>query len=77
VNPSSRTDLASGSINGSDRLVIELIEPVDSPPFVAVNWPTAATITTPAGYDQVAATAMRLLSAAVVELAALRRWKRL
>jgi hypothetical protein len=72
-----RTDLAAGAINGSDRLLIELIEPIDFPPFVGVNWPTAATITTPASYDQVAANAMRLLSAAVVELAALRRWRKL
>jgi hypothetical protein len=72
-----RTDLSAGNLNGSDRLVVELIEPTGTPPFVAINWPTAATITTPASYDQVAANTMRLLSAAVVELAALRRWRRL
>jgi hypothetical protein len=49
-----------------------LIEPTGKPPFVAINWPNAATITTPAVFDQVAATAMRVLAAASVELAALK-----
>jgi hypothetical protein len=26
-----RTDLASGLINGSDRLLVELIQPIDTP----------------------------------------------
>jgi hypothetical protein len=51
--------------------------PADTPPFVAINWPTAATITTPASYDQVAANAMRLLADASTQLAALKVWKRL
>jgi hypothetical protein len=72
-----RTDLSAGALNGSDHLKVELIEPTGKPAFIAINWPTAATITTPAAFDQVAATAMRLLSAAVIELAALRRRRRL
>jgi hypothetical protein len=60
-----RTDLSAGDLNGSDRLVVELIEPSNSPPFVAINWPPAATITAPVSYDQVAATAMRILAAAL------------
>jgi hypothetical protein len=72
-----RTDLSAGNLNGSDRLTVQLIRPTDTPPFIAINWPTATTITTPAAFDQVAATAMRLLSAAVIELAALRRRSRL
>ena len=67
-----RTDLSTGALNGCDHLKVELIEPTGKPPFVAINWPTAATITTQAAFDQVAANAMRLLSAAVVELAAIR-----
>ena len=67
-----RTGLSAGNLNGSDHLKVELIEPAGKPPFVAINWPTAATITTPAAFDQVAATAMRLLAAASVELAALK-----
>ena len=33
-----RTDLAAGPINGSDRLTVELIQPADTPGFVAINW---------------------------------------
>jgi hypothetical protein len=43
-----RTDLAAGTINGHARLHVELIQPADKPPFIAVNWPTAATVTSPA-----------------------------
>lgn len=72
-----RTDLSAGNLNVSDRLTVELIEPADRPPIVAITWPTKPTVCTPATYDAVAAVAMRLLSAAVVELAALRRWRKL
>jgi len=66
---SKRTDLSAGNLNGSDRLTVELIEPTNKPPIVAITWPTKPTVCTPASYDQVAAIAMRLLSAAVIELA--------
>lgn len=59
------------------RLTIELIEPTNKPPIVAINWPPKPTITTPATYDQVAANAMRLLAAATVELAAIKVWRKL
>jgi len=72
-----RTDLSAGNLNGSGRLTVELIEPIGKPPLVAINWPTAATITTPASYDNVAATAMRLLAAASVQLAAHKVHRRL
>jgi hypothetical protein len=69
-----RTDLSAGNLNGSDRLTVE---PTGKPPFVAINWPTATTITTPASYDNVAAVAMRLLAAASVQLAGIRIHRRL
>jgi hypothetical protein len=69
---SKRTDLSAGILNGSDRLTVELIEPTGKPPIVAITWPTEPTVSTPAQFDQVVASAMRLLSAAVVELAAIR-----
>jgi hypothetical protein len=31
-----RTDLASGLINGSDRLLVELIQPLDTPAAAAI-----------------------------------------
>jgi hypothetical protein len=72
-----RTDLSAGKINGSDRLTVELVEPTGKPPIIAITWPPKPTVCTPAQFDQVVATAMRLLSAAVVELAALRVHRRL
>jgi hypothetical protein len=72
-----RTDLSAGNLNGSDRLTVELIQPPDAPPIVAINWPPKATVCTPAQLDAVVATAMRLLANAVVELAAIRRRRKL
>jgi hypothetical protein len=72
-----RTDLSAGNLNGSDRLSIELIEPPDMPPTVAINWPPKATVSTPAQLDAVVAAAMRILANAVVELAAIRRRRKL
>jgi hypothetical protein len=51
-----RTDLAAGAINGSDRIIVELIEPPDTPPIVAITWPAKPTITTPGRYNKVAST---------------------
>jgi hypothetical protein len=44
---------------------------------VAVKWPAKPTVCTPAKLDQVVADAMRILSNAVIEVAALKVWKRL
>jgi hypothetical protein len=71
------TQLASGAINGADQLSIELIEPPDLPPVILIRWPTKSTPTTPASLDTTVASTMRILSAAVIELAAIRVWKRL
>jgi hypothetical protein len=59
-----RTDLASGAINGSDRLLIELIELAGQPPIVAISWPRRPTKSSPAHFDQVVANTMRLLRCA-------------
>jgi hypothetical protein len=67
-----RTDLANGAINGRDRLIVELIQPADTPAFVAVTWPAAATICTPANYPAVAAVITRIIAESATALA---RWK--
>jgi hypothetical protein len=71
-----RTDLSAGNLNGSHRLTVELIEPAGKPPLVAIAWPIKPTVSTPAQFDQVVASAMRLLWA-VIELAAIRTRRRL
>jgi hypothetical protein len=71
------TDLSACALNGSDHSKVELIEPTGKSPFIVINWPPKLTVCTPAQFDQVVAAAMRLLSSAVVELAAIRVRKRL
>jgi hypothetical protein len=74
---SNVTPLSSGSLNGQ-TLKIELVEPGnDLPKAVAIRWPQKPTISSPAAFDKVVADAMKVLSNAVVELAAIRVWKRL
>jgi hypothetical protein len=74
---SNVTPLSSGHLNGQ-TLKIELVEPGnDLPNAVVVKWPQKSTITSPATFDKVVADAMKVLSNAVVELAAIRVWKRL
>jgi hypothetical protein len=63
------TILSSGTINGGDTLTIEVIRPDSMPAVVRIVWPTAATITTPAHYREVASVAMRLLAEASTTLA--------
>jgi hypothetical protein len=59
-------------------LRIELVEPGnDLPTAVVIKWPQKPTVTNPATFDKVVADAMKVLSNAVVELAAIRVWKRL
>jgi hypothetical protein len=53
------TILSSGPINGGDTLTVELIQPDRMPVAVRIVWPSAATITTPAHYLEVASAAMR------------------
>lgn len=67
------TELASGQITDSDALGVVLAEPDDMPTTVVIHWPTHPTITTPASYDQTAATVMRVLAIAVIALAQIRR----
>jgi hypothetical protein len=72
-----RTRLSAGNLNGQ-TLKIELVEPSnDLPNAVVVQWPQKPTITSPATFDQAVAAAMKVLSNAVVELAAIRVRKKL
>ncbi len=76
-NHPTTTPLSSGSLNGQ-TLKIELVEPGnDRPNAVVIRWPAKPTITSLATFDQVVANTMKVLSNAVVELAALRVWNRL
>ena len=69
MSQSSRTDLAAGGINGSDQLVVELIEADDLPPIIAINWPAKPTVCNPDRFPDTAATVARLMARASTELA--------
>ena len=75
--PNQTTQLSSGLINGHDRLTVELVQPPDMPAAILLRWPQKTSITTPDTYSNVAAACMQVLSAAVVELAAIRTRRRL
>ena len=66
------TDLARGIINGHDRVLIELIQPTDTPPIVVVTWPAMPSLCTPASYPAAAASITRLIAESATALA---RWK--
>jgi hypothetical protein len=75
VSPSSPTVLASGPITRSgDTLSIELHQPLDSPSFVMVVWPTKPSITapTPKPKAALAAAMVRCMAEAQAELAKIR-----
>ena len=59
-----RTDLAGGLVNGHDRLLVELIQPTDTPPIVAITWPAKTTMCTPANHPAVAAAIIRIAESA-------------
>jgi hypothetical protein len=71
------TVLSSGTVNGADTLTIEVIQPDSMPAVVRIIWPTAATITTPVSYREVASAAMRLLAETSTNVARIRASRRL
>ena len=74
---SQTTPLSSGTLNGQP-ITIELVERGNhQPPVIVVKLPQKPTVCPPATFDQLVASAMRVLSNAVVELAALRVGKKL
>jgi hypothetical protein len=64
-----RTDLASGTINGHDRITVELVQPPDSPALVAVSWPLKASVSTVEAFPAVASKAAALFAQAATRLA--------
>ena len=74
---SQTTPLSSGTLNGQ-TITIDLVEPGNhQPPVIVVKCPQKPSVCPPASFDQLVASAMRVLSNAVVELAALKVRKRL
>jgi hypothetical protein len=76
VNNSLSSDsdrfLAVGSVTQSDRLVVELVQPPDTPAAILIKWPAQPTVTDPAKLTATIAAIVRVLGAAQIELAARR-----
>jgi hypothetical protein len=64
-----RTDLASGQVTNTDRILIELIQPPDSPPLVSVAWPLKASVSSVEAFPAVASKAAALFAQAATRLA--------
>ena len=72
------TPVASGTINASgDTIEVVLVQPADMPAAIRIVWPNGPTITTPARYNEVASTAMRLLAEASTTRARIKARRRL
>jgi hypothetical protein len=70
--PNQTTQLASGLINGHDRLTVELVEPADLPVTILITWPAKPSVTDPAKFTALVAATIRVLADARIELAARR-----
>jgi hypothetical protein len=70
------THLASAEV-GHDHLSVDLIEPDSMPPMVRITWPEQPSIVTPKAFGETAAALVKMFSAAHIELARIRVWKKL
>jgi hypothetical protein len=64
--------LAVGSVTQSDQLVVELVQPPDTPAAILIKWPAKPTVTDPAKLTSTIAAIVRVLGTAQIELAARR-----
>jgi hypothetical protein len=66
------TTLASGQLNKSDALSVELHRPADLPAFVLIVWPPAPSVSTLDNFDNLVAAVYRTMSTARVMLSRMR-----
>jgi hypothetical protein len=68
------TTLATGQLNKSDQLDVELHRPPDTPAFVLIKWPTSPSVaaTDPRAVAEMARAVVRVLAAAQTRLATIR-----
>jgi hypothetical protein len=67
--------LAGGQINQSDRLSIELIKTADDREMTVIVWPKRPTPVSARKLSETVATVCRILSNAVIEVAARRQYR--
>ena len=69
---SPRSALAAGNINGSDRIVVELLSPPDMPQVIMIRWPQHSTVVAPTRFPSTASEIARLFARASTELTRIR-----
>jgi hypothetical protein len=69
---SPRSALAESSIDGSDRIVVELLSPPDMPQVIMICWPQHSTVIAPTGFPSTASEIARLFARASTELTRIR-----
>jgi len=74
---SQNTELASGAITAVDSITIDLFEANESPAVVIVRWPSKPSVLHPHRFGTAADVAARTFAAAVVQLAQIRRGRKL
>jgi hypothetical protein len=72
-----RTVLAEGQINGTASIIIELVEADETPAAVIIRWPSKSSVLHPRRFPAAADVAARTFAAALVNLAQLRRERKL
>ena len=66
------TTVASGAINKSDQIEVELHRPATEPAFVLVVWPAAPSVASPDNFADLVAAVFRVLADARVTLSRMR-----
>jgi hypothetical protein len=64
--------LASGQLNKSDQLEIELHRPADLPAFILIKWPAAPSVASLDNFDNLVAAVYRVLADARTALSRMR-----
>ena len=59
-----RTTLASGQVNKSDQITVELHRPADLPAFILIKWPDAPSVASLDNFDNLVAAVYRVLAEA-------------
>ena len=66
---SNVTQLATGQINASDRLSVELVQATETPAAILIRWPSAPSVTDPHKFSAVANAVVAILAEARARLA--------
>ena len=66
------TTLASGQLNKSDQLDVELHRPADLPAFILIKWPAAPSGASPDSFADLVAAVFRVLADARTSLSRMR-----